>query len=70
MINFTATYTDYYQLAMAQVYFLKGQKNHTAVFDYFFRKSPFGGSYTIFAGLEDLLNALEQLYFDEKDIAF
>lgn len=70
MINFTGTYTDYYQLTMAQIYFLKGQKNHMAVFDYFFRKLPFGGGYTIFAGLEDLLNVLETLHFDEEDIEF
>ena len=36
----------------------------------FFRKLPFDGGYTIFAGLEDLLNAIEIFRFDEKDIAF
>ncbi|MCC2624143.1 MAG: nicotinate phosphoribosyltransferase [Burkholderiales bacterium] len=70
MIDFTGTYTDYYQLTMAQVYFLDGQKDHIAVFDYFFRKNPFEGGYTIFAGLEDLLNIIENLRFDEKDINF
>lgn len=70
MFDFTATYTDYYQLTMAQAYFLKGQKDHIAVFDYYFRKNPFAGGYTIFAGLEDLLNIIENLRFDEKDIAF
>lgn len=70
MIQFTSTYTDYYQLTMAQVYFLKGQKDHVAVFDYFFRKLPFEGGYVVFAGLEDLLNVLENLYFDKDDLAF
>jgi len=70
MIDFTATYTDQYQLAMAQVYFLKGRHDCTAVFDYFFRKTPFNGGYTVFAGLEDLLDILETLRFTEKDIAF
>lgn len=70
MIHFTGTYTDYYQLAMAQVYFLKGHQNHTAIFDYFFRKLPFGGGYVIFAGLEDLLKALENLQFSKEDIEF
>ncbi len=32
MINYTGTYTDQYQLTMAQVYFLKGHTNHFAVF--------------------------------------
>jgi nicotinate phosphoribosyltransferase len=70
MITFTGTYTDQYQLAMAQVYFLKRRHEHPAVFDYFFRKIPFNGGYAIFAGLEDLLDALENLCFDAQDIAF
>jgi nicotinate phosphoribosyltransferase len=55
---------------MSQVYFLKGQKETRAVFDYFFRKLPFNGGYAIFAGLEDLLNILESLRFDEEDLVF
>ncbi|MDX9785698.1 MAG: nicotinate phosphoribosyltransferase [Desulfobacterales bacterium] len=70
MIDFTGTYTDQYQLAMAQVYFLKARHNRTAVFDYFFRKIPFKGGYAVFAGLEDLLEILETLHFDETDMAF
>ncbi len=70
MFDFTGTYTDYYQLTMAQAYFLAGQKDHIAVFDYFFRKNPFGGGYTIFAGLEDLIDIIENFRFDEKDIEF
>ncbi len=49
---------------------MRGQKDRGAVFDYFFRKSPFGGGYAVFAGLEDLLDSLETLRFDEKDIGF
>jgi len=70
MINYTATYTDKYQLAMSQVYFLKGQKETKAVFDYFFRKLPFNGGYAIFAGLEDLLNTLDMLRFDKDDLVY
>jgi nicotinate phosphoribosyltransferase len=70
MIDFTATYTDQYQLAMAQVYFLSGRSGERAVFDYFFRKLPFGGGYAVFAGLDDLLDVLEQLRFSEADLAF
>jgi nicotinate phosphoribosyltransferase len=70
MINYTATYTDKYQLAMSQVYFLKGQKEIRAVFDYFFRKLPFNAGYAIFAGLEDLLNTLDILKFDKDDLAY
>jgi nicotinate phosphoribosyltransferase len=70
MFNYTATYTDHYQLTMSQVYFLKGQKDNQAVFDYFFRKLPFDGGYAVFAGLEDLLNVLEILTFDKQDLDF
>lgn len=70
MINYTATYTDHYQLTMSQVYFLKGQKETKAVFDYFFRKLPFDGGYAVFAGLEDLLEALESVRFDKQDLDF
>jgi len=70
MIDYTGTYTDQYELSMAQVYFKKNTSNEKAVFDYFFRKLPFGGGYAVFAGLEDLLTVIEELVFDEKDISF
>jgi nicotinate phosphoribosyltransferase len=70
MINYTGTYTDKYQLAMSQVYFLKGQKDTSAVFDYFFRKLPFNGGYAIFAGLENLLDTLCTLHFDKDDLEY
>jgi nicotinate phosphoribosyltransferase len=70
MFNYTATYTDQYQLTMAQAYFLNGQRENRAVYDYFFRKLPFDGGYAIFAGLEDLLATLQILRFDKKDLEF
>ena len=69
MFQFTATYTDLYQLSMAQVYFNKNQ-NQQAVFDYFFRKLPFNGGYAIFAGLEEIISIIEELRFSEEDIAY
>ena len=72
MSNFsiTGTYTDLYQLTMAQVYYLKGHSEHTAVFDYFFRKLPFEGGYVVLAGLGDLLPALEALHFSGEDVEY
>lgn len=70
MFKFSATYTDQYELTMGQAYFLAGRKDETAVFDYFFRKNPFGGGYTIFAGLPDLLAVLEAFRFDKDDLRF
>jgi len=70
MIDFSATYTDQYQLAMAQVYFENGQKDQSAVFDYYFRKLPFGGGYAIFSGLEDILEILENFRFNDGDLEY
>lgn len=54
-----ALYTDLYQLTMAQGYFLEGKADEIACFDYFFRRPPFGGGYVIFAGLQELLQELQ-----------
>lgn len=70
MIDFTGTYTDQYQLTMSQVYFLRGLQTKKAVFDYFFRALPFQGGYAIFAGLDDLLDILEELRFNKEDLQF
>ncbi|OJY26890.1 MAG: nicotinate phosphoribosyltransferase [Legionella sp. 40-6] len=70
MFNFIGSYTDQYQLTMAQVYFLQGHHQQRAVFDYFFRKLPFASGYAIFAGLDDLLSQLEHLRFSAEDLAF
>ena len=70
MFKISATYTDLYQLRMAQAYFKNNKHEQTAVFDYYFRKNPFEGGYTIFAGLEDLLQKLKNLQFSKEDISF
>lgn len=70
MIDFSGTYTDQYQLTMGQVYFKKGEAQQPAVFDYFFRKLPFEGGFAVFAGLETLLDILEDFHFSEKDLDF
>lgn len=66
----SGAYTDLYQLTMAQSYYLNGDGNEAAIFDYFFRKLPFEGGYAVFAGLEVLLEVLEELRFDPGDISF
>lgn len=64
-----ALLTDLYELTMMQGYFRHGM-HHRAVFDMFFRRQPFGGGFSIFAGLEDLLQALEELRFYPDDIEY
>ncbi|WP_029036782.1 nicotinate phosphoribosyltransferase [Salinimicrobium xinjiangense] len=70
MIDFSGTYTDQYQLTMGQVYFQKGEAEKTAVFDYFFRKLPFDGGFAVFAGLDTLLDILENFRFSKEDIKY
>ncbi len=69
-IQLTGTYTDSYQLAMGQAYFSNNLHHKPAVFDYFFRKIPFKGGYVIFAGLAELLKAIEDLRFSEEDLSY
>lgn len=63
-------YTDFYQLTMAQGYFLSGRHELPAQFDYFFRKNPFGGGYTIFAGLADLVDFVSQAGFAPQELEY
>ena len=63
-------YTDYYELSMAQGYFLSGKKDEDTVFDYFFRTNPFEGGFLVFAGLADLLNALSAFRYSEENLGY
>lgn len=63
-------YTDFYELTMAEGYFYCGKKNDTATFDYFFRTNPFKGGFTVFAGLQDLLDYLSAFTYKSSDIEF
>ncbi len=65
-----ALYTDYYELTMAQGYWLSGSAGTHACFDYFFRENPFNGGYVIFAGLSDLLDILAKLRFENEEIDY
>lgn len=68
--NTWGLYTDFYELTMAQGYYLCGKKDDFSVFNYFFRLNPFDGGFTVFAGLEDFLNLLSKFSFNESDLLF
>lgn len=68
--SISGLYTDFYELSMAQVYFLQGNHKKEAVFDYFFRKIPFQGGFVVFAGLSSVLEFLENLQFSPDEIEF
>lgn len=63
-------YTDFYELTMAQSYFLTERVDDSATFDYFFRKTPFQSGYVVFAGLEELLHLITNFRYTEQDIAY
>ncbi len=66
----TGLYTDYYELTMAQGYFLSGRQNEHSCFDYFFRSNPYNGGFLVFAGLYDLLEALQHFTYSTEEIAY
>ena len=61
--------TDLYELTMMQGYF-KNQSNETVVFDAFYRKNPSGNGFAVAAGLEQVIDYIKNLTFDEKDIEY
>lgn len=61
--------TDLYEMTMMQGYFKTG-KHERAVFDAFYRSNPCGGGYSICAGLEQVIDYIENLHFDDSDIEY
>ncbi|MBI5177683.1 MAG: nicotinate phosphoribosyltransferase [Nitrospinae bacterium] len=66
----TGLFTDLYQLTMAQGYRQYGLHEREACFDLFFRYNPFGGGYSVSAGLADALAFLENMRFSPHDLAY
>ena len=62
--------TDLYQLTMVGGYYLLGKKDRKANFDYFFRKIPEEGGFCVAAGLEQLIDYIENIRFDPEDIDY
>jgi nicotinate phosphoribosyltransferase len=61
---------DFYELTMGNGYFENGYKDRITYFDVFFRKVPDGGGFAIMAGLEQLIDYIENLHFDAEDIEY
>lgn len=66
MIN-NALFSDFYELTMAYG-FWKNSPDMEAVFEMFFRKHPFNGGYSVFAGLEPMLKTITEFHFEKDDI--
>ena len=61
--------TDFYELTMMQGYF-KNNTNETVIFDAFYRNNPSGSGYAICCGLEQVIEYVKNLHFDEEDISY
>ena len=66
--NYIGLFADHYEFTMAQGYLLDGREECPACFDYFFRKNPFNSGFTVFAGLFDLLEMVQQFKFNQESI--
>ncbi|KAI7728261.1 hypothetical protein M8C21_022963 [Ambrosia artemisiifolia] len=66
----TPLLTDLYQFTMAYAYWKAGKHNERAVFDLYFRKNPFGGEYTVFAGLEECIRFIANFKCSKEEITF
>lgn len=69
-MRYSALFTDLYELTMLAGYHEQGMTDRKAVFDLFFRSNPFNGSYAVFAGLEPVLEFLEQLQFLPQELDY
>ena len=61
---------DFYELTMGNGYLKAGLHNRITYFDVYFRTVPDGGGFAIAAGLEQLIDYIEDLHFDEQDIEY
>ena len=66
----TALLMDTYQITMAYAYWKNGTHERPAAFDLLFRKNPFGGEFTVFAGLEECLRFVSNFRFTDDDLAY
>lgn len=64
-----ALLTDLYELTMMQGYYFT-HPEEKAVFDMFFRRQPFGGGFTIFAGLDPLIDAILNIKFADEQLEY
>ncbi len=61
---------DFYELTMANGYFEKGMRDKIVYFDVFYRQNPDNGGFAIVAGLEQIVEYINDLRFSEEDVAF
>lgn len=68
--DYSPLLTDFYQVSMAYSYFKQGRHKERAVFDVFFRKSPFDGEYALFFGRGEVEKFIKNLFLSKKEVDF
>ena len=61
---------DFYEMTMAYGYFCENANDARVTFDVFYRRNPDNASFSVFAGLEQIIEYVEDLHFDEDDIEY
>lgn len=61
---------DLYEMTMAHGYFTKQNNTDRVAFDVFYRRNPDKGGFAIFCGLEQIVEYITHLHFDEDDIDY
>jgi len=61
---------DFYELTMSNGYFANGYKDRITYFDVFYRRCPDGGGFAIAAGLDQIIDYIQDLHFSDEDIAY
>ncbi len=61
---------DFYELTMSNGYFKYGYKDRITYFDVFYRSVPDGGGFAIAAGLEQVVEYIQNLHFEPEDIEY
>ncbi len=61
---------DFYELTMGNGYFADGKKDIITYFDVFYRTVPDAGGFAIAAGLEQIIDYIQNLHFTPEDIAY
>ena len=62
--------TDLYELTMMQGYFKNKDRNETVIFDAFYRNNPMDSGYAICAGLEQVIEYINNLHFSDEDLSY
>ncbi len=68
-MNYTLL-TDFYEITMANGYLKNGMQNEIAYFDLFFRRVPDNGGFVIMAGVEQVIEYIQELKFSDEDVEF